>query len=516
MYPESAESTVIRTWLDWIFELPWNKKTRDIFDIEKAQKLLDKDHYDLEKIKERIIEYLSVRKLTKGKGSKSTILCFIGPPGVGKTSLGQSIAKATGRKFVRISLGGIRDEAEIRGHRRTYVGAMPGRIIQAIKQAGVKNPLIMLDEIDKLSVSFQGDPAAALLEVLDPEQNKSFMDLYIGHPFDLSEVLFVATGNRVDTIPQPLLDRMEVLYLSGYSEEEKLHIAKNHLLPAIIKDHGFKESEVNIEDEAILEVIRSYTREAGVRNLKQKLASLLRKLAVKKLKGQKPPFVINKAAVKELLGVPRIIREKEELEQAIGLVTGLAWTEVGGEIMYIEVTKLKGKGALILTGSLGDVMKESAQAAFSYIKSKADQYGIDSSLFSKYDVHIHVPEGAVPKDGPSAGIAIATGILSIFTEKPVRLDVAMTGEVTLRGRVLPIGGVKEKILAAKRAGIYEVILPSKNKVEVMEDLPDYVKEKMQFHFVDHLDEVFKIVFKNNIVNQKPKKSSNSKKAKEKS
>ncbi|MGC8587928.1 MAG: endopeptidase La [Hydrogenobaculum sp.] len=516
MYPESAESTVIRTWLDWIFELPWNKKTKDIFDIEKAQKLLDKDHYDLEKIKERIIEYLSVRKLTKGKGSKSTILCFIGPPGVGKTSLGQSIAKATGRKFVRISLGGIRDEAEIRGHRRTYVGAMPGRIIQAIKQAGVKNPLIMLDEIDKLSVSFQGDPAAALLEVLDPEQNKSFTDLYIGHPFDLSEVLFVATGNRVDTIPQPLLDRMEVLYLSGYSEEEKLHIAKNHLLPTIIKDHGFKESEVIIEDEAILEVIRSYTREAGVRNLKQKLASLLRKLAVKKLKGQKPPFVINKNAVKELLGVPRIIREKEELEQAIGLVTGLAWTEVGGEIMYIEVTKLKGRGSLILTGSLGDVMKESAQAALSYIKSKADQYGIDSSLFSKYDIHIHVPEGAVPKDGPSAGIAIATGILSIFTEKPVRLDVAMTGEVTLRGRVLPIGGVKEKILAAKRAGIYEVILPSKNKVEVMEDLPDYVKEKMQFHFVDHLDEVFKIVFKDNVVKQEPKKTSKSKKAKEKS
>jgi len=510
MYPESAESTVIRTWLDWIFELPWNKKTKDIFDIEKAQKLLDKDHYDLEKIKERIIEYLSVRKLTKGKSSKSTILCFIGPPGVGKTSLGQSIAKATGRKFARISLGGIRDEAEIRGHRRTYVGAMPGRIIQAIKQAGVKNPLIMLDEIDKLSVSFQGDPAAALLEVLDPEQNKTFTDLYIGHPFDLSEVLFVATGNRVDTIPQPLLDRMEILYLSGYSEEEKLHIAKNHLLPNTIKEHGFKESDVKIEDEAILEVIRSYTREAGVRNLKQKLSSILRKLAVKKLQGQKPPFVVDKPMIKELLGVPRIIREKEELEQAIGLVTGLAWTEVGGEIMYIEVTKLKGRGSLILTGSLGDVMKESAQAALSYIKSKADQYGIDNALFSKYDVHIHVPEGAVPKDGPSAGIAIATGILSVFTEKPVRLDVAMTGEVTLRGRVLPIGGVKEKILAAKRSGIYEVILPSKNKVEVMEDLPDYVKDKMQFHFVDHLDEVFNIVFKDNIKKTKTRAKKKSK------
>ncbi len=504
MYPESAESTVIRTWLDWIFELPWSKKTKDKFNIEEAQKILDKDHYDLEKIKERIIEYLSVRKLTKGQGSKSTILCFIGPPGVGKTSLGQSIAKATGRPFVRISLGGMRDEAEIRGHRRTYVGAMPGRIIQAIKQAGVKNPLIMLDEIDKLAVSFQGDPAAALLEVLDPEQNKNFTDLYIGHPFDLSEVLFVATGNRADTIPQPLLDRMEVLYLSGYSEEEKLHIAKSHLLPNIIKEHGFKESDIKIKDDAILEAIRSYTREAGVRNLKQKLSSILRKLAVKKLKGQKPPFVVDKNAVKELLGAPRITREKEELEQAIGLVTGLAWTEVGGEIMYIEVTRLKGKGGLILTGSLGDVMKESAQAALSYIKSKADQYNIDTKLFSSYDIHIHVPEGAVPKDGPSAGIAIATGILSVFAEKPVRLDVAMTGEVTLRGRVLPIGGVKEKILAAKRASIYEVILPSKNKLEVMEDLPEYVRDKMTFHFVDHLDEVFDIVFKDPL-KTKPKR-----------
>lgn len=498
MYQESAESAVIRTWLDWIFELPWNKKTKDTFNIEKAQEILNKDHYDLEKIKERIIEYLSIRKLTKGKGSKSTILCFIGPPGVGKTSLGQSIAKATGRKFIRISLGGMRDEAEIRGHRRTYVGAMPGRIIQAIKQTGVKNPLIMLDEIDKLAVSFQGDPAAALLEVLDPEQNKNFTDLYIGHPFDLSEVLFVATGNRMDTIPQPLLDRMEVLYLSGYSEEEKLYIAKNHLLPLIVKEHGFKSSEIDINDEAILEVIRSYTREAGVRNLRQKLSSILRKLAVKKLQGQKPPFNVNKDAVKELLGVPRVIREKEELEQAIGLVTGLAWTEVGGEIMYIEVTKIKGKGNFILTGSLGDVMKESAQAALSYIKSRADQYGLDSKMFSNYDIHIHVPEGAVPKDGPSAGIAIATGILSVFAEKPVRLDVAMTGEVTLRGRVLPIGGVKEKILAAKRAGIYEVILPSKNKLEVMEDLPEYVRDKMNFHFVEHLDEVFNIVFKDKI------------------
>ncbi|MCI4458690.1 MAG: endopeptidase La [Thermocrinis sp.] len=489
MHPESAEAGVIRTWLDWVLELPWNKKTKDRYNLERVKGILDRDHYNLEKVKERIIEYLAVKKLTKGKSTAVQILCFVGPPGVGKTSLGKSIAEALGKKFVRISLGGIRDEAEIRGHRRTYVGALPGRIIQAVKQAGTKNPLIVLDEVDKISVSFQGDPAAALLEVLDPEQNKTFTDLYIGLPFDLSEVFFICTANRVDTIPRPLLDRMEVIYLSGYSEEEKVFIAKNHLLPKLLPLHGFKEGEVIFQEEAILEVIRGYTRESGVRNLQRQLGTILRKLALRKLRGEKPPFEVKAQDVKGFLGVPKRFTEKEDTPM-VGLATGLAWTEVGGEIMLIEATRFKGKGNLILTGSLGDVMKESAQAALSYIKSKAEDYGINPEEFSNWDVHIHVPEGAVPKDGPSAGITIATALLSLFTDIPVRSDIAMTGEVTLRGRVLPVGGLKEKILAAKRAGIYEVILPEKNKDEVLEDLPAYVRDKMTFHFVKDLDQVF--------------------------
>jgi ATP-dependent Lon protease len=489
MHPESAEAGVIRTWLDWVLELPWNKKTKDRYNLERVQQILDRDHYDLEKVKERIIEYLAVKKLTKGKSTAVQILCFVGPPGVGKTSLGKSIAEALGKKFVRISLGGIRDEAEIRGHRRTYVGALPGRIIQAVKQAGTKNPLIVLDEVDKISVSFQGDPAAALLEVLDPEQNKTFTDLYIGLPFDLSEVFFICTANRVDTIPRPLLDRMEVIYLSGYSEEEKVFIAKNHLLPKLLPLHGFKEGEVIFQEEALLEVIRGYTRESGVRNLQRQLGTILRKLALRKLRGEKPPFEVKAQDVKGFLGVPKRFTDKEDTPM-VGLAIGLAWTEVGGEIMLIEATRFKGKGNLILTGSLGDVMKESAQAAMSYIKSKAEDYGINPEEFSNWDVHIHVPEGAVPKDGPSAGITIATALLSLFTDIPVRSDIAMTGEVTLRGRVLPVGGLKEKILAAKRAGIYEVILPEKNKDEVLEDLPAYVRDKMTFHFVKDLDQVF--------------------------
>jgi ATP-dependent Lon protease len=489
MHPESAEAGVIRTWLDWVLELPWNKKTKDRYNLERVQEILDRDHYDLEKVKERIIEYLAVKKLTKGKSTAVQILCFVGPPGVGKTSLGKSIAEALGKKFVRISLGGIRDEAEIRGHRRTYVGALPGRIIQAVKQAGTKNPLIILDEVDKISVSFQGDPAAALLEVLDPEQNQNFTDLYIGLPFDLSEVFFICTANRVDTIPRPLLDRMEVIYLSGYSEEEKVFIAKNHLLPKLLPLHGFKEGEVIFQEEALLEVIRGYTRESGVRNLQRQLGTILRKLALKKLRGEKPPFEIKAQDVKGFLGVPKRFTDREETPM-VGLAIGLAWTEVGGEIMLIEATRFRGKGNLILTGSLGDVMKESAQAAMSYIKSKAEDYGINPEEFSNWDVHIHVPEGAVPKDGPSAGITIATALLSLFTDIPVRSDIAMTGEVTLRGRVLPVGGLKEKILAAKRAGIYEVILPEKNKDEVLEDLPAYVRDKMTFHFVKDLDQVF--------------------------
>jgi ATP-dependent proteinase. Serine peptidase. MEROPS family S16 len=489
MHPESAEAGVIRTWLDWVLELPWNKKTKDRYNLERVQEILDRDHYDLEKVKERIIEYLAVKKLTKGKSTAVQILCFVGPPGVGKTSLGKSIAEALGKKFVRISLGGIRDEAEIRGHRRTYVGALPGRIIQAVKQAGTKNPLIVLDEVDKISVSFQGDPAAALLEVLDPEQNQNFTDLYIGLPFDLSEVFFICTANRVDTIPRPLLDRMEVIYLSGYSEEEKVFIAKNHLLPKLLPLHGFKEGEVIFQEEALLEVIRGYTRESGVRNLQRQLGTILRKLALRKLRGEKPPFEVKAQDVKGFLGVPKRFTDKEDTPM-VGLAIGLAWTEVGGEIMLIEATRFKGKGNLILTGSLGDVMKESAQAAMSYIKSKAEDYGINPEEFSNWDVHIHVPEGAVPKDGPSAGITIATALLSLFTDIPVRSDIAMTGEVTLRGRVLPVGGLKEKILAAKRAGIYEVILPEKNKDEVLEDLPTYVRDKMTFHFVKDLDQVF--------------------------
>ncbi|WP_243694531.1 endopeptidase La [Aquifex aeolicus] len=491
LHPESAEAGVIRTWLDWVLDLPWCTRTEDNYDLERAREILDRDHYDLEKVKDRIIEYLAIRKLTQGKEAPTQILAFVGPPGVGKTSLGRSIAEALGRKFVRIALGGIRDEAEIRGHRRTYVGAMPGRIIQAIKQAGTKNPVIMLDEIDKLAISFQGDPAAALLEVLDPEQNKKFTDLYIGIPFDLSEVIFICTGNRADTIPTPLLDRMELIMLSGYSEEEKLFIAKKHLIPKLIPLHGFSPEEIEFTDEAILEIIRGYTREAGVRNLQRQISAVLRKIAVKKLQGEKGPFNITPELVRKLLGVPRYRPEREK-KPLVGVATGLAWTEVGGEIMFIEATKMKGKGSLVLTGSLGDIMKESAQAALSYIRSKAEDYGIDPDIFSQVDVHVHVPEGAVPKDGPSAGVAIATALLSLFTDIPVRMDVAMTGEITLRGRVLPVGGLKEKILAAKRAEIYEVILPAKNKDEVMEELPEYVREKMTLHFVDNLEEVFKI------------------------
>ena len=493
LHPDSAEAGVLRTWLEWVLDLPWNKKTKDRYDLEKARHILDRDHYNLEKVKERIIEYLAVKKLTKGKSHAVQILCFVGPPGVGKTSLGRSIAESLGRKFVRISLGGIRDEAEIRGHRRTYVGALPGRIIQAIRQAQTKNPLIVLDEIDKISISFQGDPSAALLEVLDPEQNKNFVDLYIGLPFDLSDVFFICTANRVDTIPRPLLDRMEVIFLSGYSEEEKVFIAKNHLLPKLLPEHGFKRDEVILSDEAILEVIRGYTRESGVRSLQRQLSSILRKLALRRLKGENPPFRVEASEIKSFLGVSKRYTISEE-KPMVGVAVGLAWTEVGGEIMFIEATKFKGKGSLILTGSLGDIMKESAQAALSYIKSKAEDYHIDPELFSSNDVHIHVPEGAVPKDGPSAGITIAVALFSLFTGKAVRTNIAMTGEITLRGRVLPVGGLKEKILAAKRAGIYEVILPAKNKDEVLEDLPEYVRDKMTLYFVEYLDEVFELVF----------------------
>jgi ATP-dependent Lon protease len=492
MHPDSAEAATVRTYLEWLTELPWSKSTTDNVDIKVAEKVLNEDHYDLEKVKERILEYLSVRKLTKKM--KGPILCFIGPPGVGKTSLGKSIAKALGREFVRMSLGGVRDEAEIRGHRRTYVGALPGRIIQGIKQAGTNNPVFMLDEIDKIGLDFRGDPASALLEVLDPEQNNAFVDHYLGVPFDLSNVMFITTGNVVDTIPAPLRDRMEIIYLSGYTAEEKLNIAKKFIIPRQLKEHGLTEKDVKITDQAIMKTITEYTREAGVRNLEREIANILRKVAKQIAEGKKQAFLITPRNLSKYLGVPKYLPEEEVEKDLVGVATGLAWTETGGDIIYVEATTMKGKGNLILTGQLGDVMKESAQAALSYVKSRAKILCIDEDIFSKTDIHIHVPAGAIPKDGPSAGITIATAIASALTGRPVRRDVAMTGEVTLRGRILPIGGLKEKALAAKRMGIKDVIIPARNKKD-LEDIPKYVKKDMNFILVETMDEVLNIALR---------------------
>ena len=488
MHPEAAEATTVRTYLEWMVELPWSKATADNLNIKGAAKVLEEDHYDLEKVKERILEYLAVRKL-KAK-MKGPILCFVGPPGVGKTSLGKSIARALGRQFVRISLGGVRDEAEIRGHRRTYIGSLPGRIIQGIKQAGSNNPVFMMDEGDKIGADFRGDPSAALLEVLDPEQNYSFSDHYLGVPFDLSNVMFITTANLTDPIPSALKDRMEIISLSGYTEEEKLGIAKKYLIPRQMEEHGIKAKQIHISDEAVLKIISQYTREAGLRNLEREIATICRKVAKDVAQGNGRLHRISAANLNKFLGIRKFLSETEAERNQVGVATGLAWTQAGGEIMHIEVTTMKGRGALTLTGQPGDVMKESAQAAMSYARSRSKNYGLKEDFYQKIDVHIHVPAGAIPKDGPSAGITMATALISRLTGIPVRKDVAMTGEITLTGRVLPIGGLKEKSLAAKRAGIMTIIIPKDNNKD-LEEIPSNIRKDMKFILAKEMDDVVK-------------------------
>jgi ATP-dependent Lon protease len=488
MHPDTAESATVRTYLEWMVDLPWSKRSKDSLDIKAAAKVLDEDHYDLEKVKERILEYLAVRKL-KDK-MKGPILCFVGPPGVGKTSLGKSIARSLGREFVRISLGGVRDEAEIRGHRRTYVGALPGRILQGLKQAGTSNPVFMMDEVDKVGQDFRGDPSAALLEVLDPEQNHAFSDHYLGVPFDLSEVMFITTANLMDPILSALRDRMEIIEIPGYTEEEKLGIAERYLIPRQLKEHGITEKHIRITESGLHTIVSHYTREAGVRSLDREIANVMRKIAKKVAEGSAQCYSITPANVHKFLGVPKYLPEAEQEEDEIGVSTGLAWTESGGDVLYIEATVMKGKGQLTLTGHLGDVMKESAQAALSYVRSREKLLGINPDVFSKIDIHIHVPAGAIPKDGPSAGITMATAIASILSGIPVRRDVAMTGEITLRGRVLPIGGLKEKILAAKRAKISTVILPQRNEKDI-EEIPKHLLRGVTLEFAKTMDDVLK-------------------------
>ena len=490
MPPMSAESTVSRNYLDWLLAVPWKKKSKEVRDIEYAEKVLNEDHYGLEKIKDRILEFLAVRQLVKNP--KGSILCFVGPPGVGKTSLGMSIAKATGRKFVRMSLGGVRDEAEIRGHRRTYIGALPGQIVQMMKKAGTKNPIFMLDEVDKMSMDFRGDPSSALLEVLDPEQNFMFVDHYLDVEYDLSQVFFIATANVMHTIPAPLQDRMEVLRLHGYTELEKLEIAKQYLVKKQREQAGVNDKNVTFADDGLLAIIRGYTREAGVRNLEREIGNVCRKVARKVVKdGEKYTIGINGENIQEFLGVTRFRDTAANEKSEIGLVTGLAWTEVGGSILTTEVAIVDGKGKLTLTGKLGDVMQESAQAAMSYVRSRAHRLGLPRDFYRNVDIHVHVPEGAIPKDGPSAGITMATAISSALSRIPVRRDIAMTGEITLRGKVLPIGGLKEKLLAAHRAGIFEVIMPKENEKDIAE-VPENLRNAMKLHFVDNMDEVLQV------------------------
>jgi len=506
MPPQASEYTVSRTYLDWLASLPWAKSTKDNLDIKRAEKILNEDHYDLEKVKNRILEHLAVLKLKPDM--KGPILCFVGPPGTGKTSVGKSIARALGRKFVRLSLGGVRDEAEIRGHRRTYVGALPGRIIQSIRKAESNNPVMMLDEIDKLGQDFRGDPASALLEVLDPEQNHAFSDHYLEVPFDLSKVMFITTANILDTIPPALLDRMEVLELPGYTTEEKVHIAEQYLIPKQLEAHGIKPKQLSISRQAIRRVIEEYTREAGVRNLERNIAAICRKVAKEIASGElKKPKRVGASDIKEFLGAPKFYPEVAERTSEPGVATGLAVTQAGGDIIFVESIKSPSAGQLQLTGSLGNVMKESAQAAFSYVRANAAALGLKPSEVKKFGVHVHVPAGAVPKDGPSAGITIASSLISLFSGKPVRSDVAMTGEITLRGKVLRVGGIKEKVLAARRAGIKTVILPRTNQAD-LEEIPREIKRALKFEFVDKIDDVLPIIFDS----KKKAKKSNSGKA----
>ena len=491
MHPDSAEANIVRTYLDWLVEMPWSRTTKDILDIAHAQQVLDAGHHALEKVKDRILEYLSVRKLNPKM--KGPILCFVGPPGVGKTSLGRAISNAMKRKFIRISLGGIRDEAEIRGHRRTYIGALPGRILQGLRQCGTSNPVFMMDEIDKLGADFRGDPSSALLEALDPEQNAAFSDHYLNVPFDLSKVMFILTANVTDTIPSALPDRMEVINLSGYTEEEKFVIAEKHLIPRQLKENGLKAKNLSISPGALQQIITEYTAEAGVRNLEREIGAICRKVARRIAEGKKGSFQIDRKNLQKYLGVPKYYPEMDQEHSQIGLSTGLAWTQVGGEVLYVEAALIAGKGELILTGQLGEVMQESARAALSYARANLGALGIEESLFENTDVHIHVPAGAIPKDGPSAGTAMATALISALIQKPVNRYVAMTGEITLRGRVLPVGGLKEKALGALRAGIRTVVIPEKNEKELSE-IPKNIKRKLTFIPVAHIDQVLEIAF----------------------
>jgi ATP-dependent Lon protease len=486
MHPDAAETATLRNWLDWMVTLPWGKSTKDSLDLVEAQKILDEDHYGLEKVKERIVEYLAVRKL-KDK-TKGPLLCFVGPPGVGKTSLGRSIARALGRKFVRLSLGGVKDEAEIRGHRRTYVGSMPGRIIQGIHQAGANNPVFMMDEVDKIGADFRGDPSSALLEVLDPEQNNAFRDHYLGVPFDLTNTMFICTANLTDTIQPAFLDRMEVIRLSGYTEDEKLEIAKRHLVPKQLEEHGLTPDNLLFSDAALKAVVNTYTREAGLRNFEREIAQVARKVARRVAEGHTGTVRVTPGSLKTYLGAAKTLPEERLKTDTVGIATGLAWTATGGDVLFVEAGIMKGKGRLTLTGHLGDVMKESAQAALSWARGHARAHGIKDEVFAQNDLHVHVPEGAIPKDGPSAGITMATAILSALTSRAVRSGLAMTGEITLRGQVLPIGGLKEKILAARRAHIDTVVAPKLNKKD-LDEVPAHLRRGMTFHLVDNVDEV---------------------------